>query len=144
MCGAGDVRLTSTSTQGNMQRVTMRPPRWRRRFVATGIAIVLALLSPTMCLAGTLQESAEALCLMRMAQDSGKTTARWDCCEAQSPANAALTGQTVLVAPPVLLAPLLGAAPLPSSPPHIVGAIEPGIPKISRTPTYLLVSLFRI
>jgi hypothetical protein len=102
------------------------------------------MLSPMMCLAGAVEESPEALCMMGMAQDSGKTTAKLDCCEAQSPANAALTGQTVLVAPPALLAPLLGVASLPTSPPHIVGAIEPGVPKISRTPTYLLVSLFRI
>ncbi|MGE3344432.1 MAG: hypothetical protein AB7L71_13470 [Vicinamibacterales bacterium] len=127
-----------------MRRDIVQSLQWPRRFVATGIAVVLVMLSPMMCLAGATEQSPEALCLLRMAQDSGDTSPKLDCCEAQSPANAALIGQTVMVAPPVLLAPVLGIASLPTAPSHVPGALEPGVPKISRTPTYLLVSLFRI
>lgn len=115
-----------------------------RRYLAGAVVLVLTLLSPAMCLAGAVEEAPDVLCLMGMAEDAGEPTAKLDCCAAQSPANAALTAQTVLVAPPVPTASLVEMADLPSSPPQIVNAIEAGAPKISRTPTYLLVSFFRI
>ena len=126
-----------------------RPARLAFRLSTTALAFALALASSLTCLAGTLGTSHESelhACCVAMGHDCGSATTRLerDCCAAMSPTFAGLISAPPVIEPPAVnavtaLAVAEGpiASPAPSHPERTVR----GSPD---TPTYLLVSVFRL
>lgn len=130
--------------------MTRRPTRRASRFLAGGLAFTLSIVSSAVCFAGILQmeeRQQHASCPMGMGHESDSPeTAKLDCCIGQSPQFAGITQGTV--APPVAAAVVLGVVTaIPDSPvpaPPVLSAFDPDVSKPSSTPTYLLVSVFRV
>ena len=117
------------------------------RLVASLIAMALAFASSATCLAAVLErpQQAHPACYEGMKQDWGSaesTAMQKDCCAVQSADVARLTTTAQAVtASATALSTLCVFEPLQSSP---GAALDPGIPKSSTAPTYLLVSVFRL
>ena len=118
------------------------------RLLASVIAIALAFVSTATCLAAVMQmpERSHHACHEGMKQDSGgadSMTMQQDCCLVQSADVARLTTAQAVTASASALTTPIACEPLPvyRSP---AAALDPGVPKPSRSPTYLLVSVFRL
>ena len=124
-------------------------PRLTFRLLTTALAFVLALASSLTCFAGTLGTSHQSelhACCVAMSHDCGSATTRLelDCCGAMSPAFAGLLASAPELSGPAsdaVIAPVITdtrlAWPAASRPERAVR----GSPD---TPTYLLVSVFRL
>jgi hypothetical protein len=118
------------------------------RLLASVIAMALAFVSTATCLAAVMQmpEISHHACSEGMKPDSGSAdfmTVQQDCCVVQSADVARLkTAEAVSASASALSTPFV-FEPLPvyRSP---AAALDPGIPKPSSSPTYLLVSVFRL
>jgi hypothetical protein len=118
------------------------------RLLASVIAMALAFVSTATCLAAVMQmpEGSHHACSEGMKQESGSansTTVQKDCCFVQSAEFARLTTAQAVTASASALSTPFVFEPLPvyRSP---AAALDPGIPKPSSSPTYLLVSVFRL
>ena len=118
------------------------------RLLAGVIAMALASVPTATCLAAVTQmtETSHHACSdgMRQAGGSANSTAlEKDCCFVHSAELARLTtAQAVAASAPVLGTPIV-VEPPPTY--HSPGAaLDPGVPKPSSSPTYLLVSVFRL
>ena len=119
------------------------------RLLASAIAMAVALVSSATCLATVMQmpEQARHACCQGMEHDcgsAGSVTVAADCCAVQSGDVAPLTTTTEAIrgsATSLITASLFEPVPLQGSP---GAALDPGIPKPSAAPTYLLVSVFRL
>jgi hypothetical protein len=119
------------------------------RLLAGVIAIALAFVSTATCLAAAMQmpEMAQHASCHGMKPDAASAklnAAPKDCCAVQNADVARLTTtDPVVTAPALVLITSLGFEPLPVK--EAPGAsLDPGIPKPSSSPTYLLVSVFRL
>jgi hypothetical protein len=128
-----------------MTRTATRHPS---PLLAGGMAFTLSILSSAICLAATLQmEDRQQHASCAMGHESGTPeTTQLNCCIAQSPQfagvapdTAALLVASVAVVSPVDATPESFVMALPALP-----AFDPDVSKPSRTPTYLLVSVFRL
>ena len=125
-----------------------RQPTRASRFLALALAFALASVSPAICFAATLQtEERQQHASCPMGQEShSPETAKLDCCIGQSPQFAGITQDTV--APLVAAAAVVGvitATPESLNPAlSALPTFDPELSKPSRTPTYLLVSVFRL
>ena len=128
--------------------MTRKPTRRASRFLAGGLAFTLSIVSSAVCFAGILQmqeRQEHASCPMGHGSDS-PDTAKLDCCLGQSPQFAGIAQDTVapLVAAAAVID-IITATPDSLIPaPPVLPAFDPDISKSSSTPTYLLVSVFRI
>lgn len=127
--------------------MTPKPTRRVSRFVAGGLAFTLSIVSSAICFAAVLQmEEAQQheSCPMGHESDAPET-AKLDCCIAQSPQFAGVApASALLLAQPAVIS-LIDTTPeslVPVS--SALPAFDPDVPKLSRTPTYLFVSSFRI
>ena len=118
------------------------------RLLASVVAIALAFASTATCLAAVMQtpETSHHAC-EGMKQDSagaGSMAVQKDCCVVQSAEFARLskTAQAVVAPASSLILPLV-LDPLWAHGTR-AAALDPGIPKPSSSPTYLLVSVFRL
>jgi hypothetical protein len=119
------------------------------RLLASVIAMALAFVSTATCLAAVMHmpEKSQHTCCHGMKQDCGSgdsMAAQKDCCAVQHADVARLrTTAHAVTAPALALSTLFVFKPLPSQ--DAAGAaLDPGIPKPSSSPTYLLVSVFRL
>ena len=125
-----------------------QPTRRASRFLAGGLAFALSIVSSAICVAAILQmeHAQQHVSCASMGHESGSPkTTQMDCCIAQSAQFAGLAPDTgVPVAQPVVMA-FVDAAPQ-SLVPALPGlsALDPDVPKPASTPTYLLVSVFRL
>jgi len=126
-----------------------QPTRLASRFLAGGLAFALSIVSSAICFAAIVQmedTQQHASCASMGHESSSPKTTQLDCCIAQSAQFAGLapgTGAPV-VAQPVLMS-VVDTAPqslVPALP--ALSALDPDVPKPSSTPTYLLVSVFRL
>ena len=112
------------------------------------MAFTLAIVSSAVCFAGILQtqESQEHASCPMGHKPASPETAKLDCCIGQSPQFAGITQGTV--EPPVAAAAvdsMITATPELQIPvPPVLRAFDPDVSQPSRTPTYLLVSVFRV
>ena len=112
------------------------------------LAAILAVTASATCVAAALQapESQPHGCCTGMSQVCGDSmTTQADCCAIQNADLARLGGaaQSVADGPPAVTDSAI-AEPMRFTAPSTVAAFEPGGPKSSSSPTYLLVSVFRI
>jgi hypothetical protein len=117
------------------------------RLLASVIALALAFASTATCLAAVMQmpEKSQHACCHGQDCGSGDSMAPLnDCCSVPNADVARLTtpgqavaAQALAVTMPFVFEPL----PVQDSP---GAALEPGVPKPSSSPTYLLVSVFRL
>ena len=128
-----------------MTRAATRRPS---RLLAGGLAFTLSILSSVICFAATVQmedPQQHASCAMGHESGSPETT-KLDCCIAQSPQFAGVAPDTAAV--PVASAAIV--SPVDAPPESFVMAVpalpafDPDVSKPSSTPTYLLVSVFRL
>lgn len=111
------------------------------RFMAGGLALTVALVSPAICFAATLQmeDTQQHASCASMGHESGSPkTTQLDCCMAQSPQFAGLAPDTgaPVVAQPVVMS-FVHAAPQSLVPALLaLSALDPEVPKPSSTPTY--------
>ena len=144
------VGLTSSAGQANINRSMHRQPTRRAsRFLAGGLAFALSIVSSSVCVAAILQmedtQQHTSCASMVHESDSPKTT-QLDCCIAQSAQFAGLApdSDAPVVAPPVVMS-LVDATPQALVPAlRALSALVADVPKPSSTPTYLLVSVFRL
>jgi hypothetical protein len=119
------------------------------RLLASVMAVALALVSTATCLAAVVHmpEQSQHACCHGMNQDCGTgdaMAAQKDCCAVPNADVARVSTTDQVVAPPAL-ALSLPFVFVPSAVPDAPGAaLDPGIPKPSSSPTYLLVSVFRL
>jgi len=126
-----------------------QPTRRASRFLAGGLAFALSIVSSAICFAAILQmeDTQQHVSCASMARESGSPkTTQMDCCIAQSAQFAGLAPDTAapVVAQPVVMS-FVHAAPqswVPALP--TLSALDPDVPKPVSTPTYLLVSVFRL
>jgi hypothetical protein len=119
------------------------------RLLASVIAMALAFVSSATCLAAVMQmpEKSQHACCKGMKQDCGSgdsMTVQKDCCVVQSADVAGLTTTAqAITASASAISTLVVFEPLPAqaSP---GAALDPDIPRPSSSPTYLLVSVFRL
>ena len=119
------------------------------RLLTTALAAALAMASSLTCLAGTLGTSHESelhACCVAMGHDCGRATTRLerDCCAAMSPARAGLIPSAQDLGRPAadaVTTPIVGDVPIPLPAPSRPERTVRGSPD---TPTYLLVSVFRL
>ena len=126
-----------------------QPTRRASRFLAGGLAFALSIVSSAICVAAILQmeDTQEHASCASMGHESGSPkTTQLDCCIAQSAQFAGLapdTGAPVVPQPVVMSfvdAPRQSLVPaLPA-----LSALDTDVPKPASTPTYLLVSVFRL
>jgi hypothetical protein len=119
------------------------------RLLASVIALALAFVSTATCLAAVMQmpEMAQHASCHGMKPDAGNAklnAAPKDCCAVRNAEVARLTSSDpVVTAAALVLVTPLAFEPLPVQ--DAPGAaLDPGIPKPSSSPTYLLVSVFRL
>jgi hypothetical protein len=119
------------------------------RFLASALALALAFASSATCVAAVLQmaeRQQQHACCHGVHRDCGDAiAAQKDCCAVQSADLARGASATQSVAAPALVVvhSLVGNTPSLTSPP-VVTAFDPGVPRPSSSPTYLLVSAFRL
>ena len=118
------------------------------RLLASAIAIALALVAPVTCLAAVMQmpETSHHASCHGMKKDGasvGSIAAKKDCCAIPNAEVARFTSTDQVLTPPAsaLSTPFV-FEPLPVQ--DCGAALDPGVPKPSSSPTYLLVSSFRI
>ena len=122
------------------------------RLLAGVLALALASVSAATCLAAVVQMSEKHhACCEAMGHcsdgggDSETTPAKIDCCAVQSAeAGRLATGAQAITVAASLLAESPVVEPSSFAPISATGAFDPGVPKPSSSPTYLLVSSFRI
>ena len=136
--------LTRDGDRANMSQVS-RTQSFVSRVVVCAVALAIAFASAATCLAAVMQmpDMQQHACCASMGQDcghdGGTTAVQEDCCAVQN-ADVARLGSAGLVTLPVVASILL-PEPMRAAP-DAVTAFDP--PKASSTPTYLIVSSFRI
>jgi hypothetical protein len=117
------------------------------RLLAGAMALALAVVSSATCFAATLQmpDTQQHMCCAAMADcGSSAKTSMQDCCVAQSPA---FTGLVPIVAsnlgtPSAIVVSMI-EADVQAARSHVV-AVDPDTSRPTKTPTYLLDSVFRL
>ena len=118
------------------------------RFLAAALAFALAVVSSATCFAAVVQmpDPQQHACCAGMNQECGDSMAvQKDCCAVQSADIARLASAAQFIAVPALV--VIGshvAQPALVASVSLGAAFDPGAPKPSSSPTYLLVSVFRI
>lgn len=118
----------------------------RRRVIAFGLAVVLAVLSSATCLLGAEASKADMACCAAMSDDCGDMSVEKDCCAvvpAPSPLGPLGSTLSQLTLPPPVLVSLQFPQDLAATVVE-VAFVESGIPRPSSRPTYLFVSVFRL
>jgi hypothetical protein len=125
--------------------MTRQLPR-ASRLLASAMALALAVGSSATCFAATLQmpDTQQHMCCAAMADCGSAKTSMQDCCVAQSPAFAGLVPIVAsnLGTPSTVIVSMIEADVLAPRP-HVV-AFDPDISRPTKTPTYLLDSVFRL
>ena len=136
--------LTRVRDRANIDLVS-RTQSFVSRVTACGVALAIACVSAATCLAAVMQmpDMQRHACCAGMAEDcghdGGTMAVQEDCCAVQN-ADVARLGSAGLITLPVV-AGIRMPEPVRLAP-DAVPAFDP--PKASRTPTYLIVSSFRI
>ena len=135
--------LTTVVGRANMRRSMVQKTSYTGRFATWALALAVAMASAATCVLGAEATEAQKACCAAMSHDCGAMAVEQDCCVADSPNLAGPTSAppTSVLAPPAPLA----LNTIVAEPVAALGrGFDSRTPKPSRTPTYLLVSVFRI
>jgi hypothetical protein len=118
-----------------------------KRSLACGLALAFAVVFAATCLVGNELTAAQQACCVAMNHDCGAMADKQDCCSTETPSVAGFSASPIfqLAAPAILAVNIAlndGLPPITSL--YTPVGIHPGPPKLSSSPTYLFVSVFRI
>lgn len=139
------VRLTGLDSRANMRKSMAQRITGTTRFLTWALALAIAVVSAVTCVLGAEASQEQMACCAAMNHDCGTAAIEHDCCATEGPAFTSLASGTVAspLAAPAPSVNLIATAP-DFSPCLTASCLDTNASPLSRRPTYLLVSVFRL
>lgn len=141
--------MTAMVSRRNMVEDMVRRIRLSGRAFTWVLALALVVVSSATCLLNAEMTEAQKACCAAMSHDCGAAAVTHDCCATESQSLAGFAAgppvfQFAAPAPALVAADLVAAEPPPAARVNPSTAFDSGAPNPSSSPTYLLVSVFRL